>query len=152
MEAERPGDHNLPEDGRFAAPLWSCSHWRVPVAKFSLRRFENQALVSLVLSLLSVLTFAGLAGVLAFFLRRGLDAKDLVFLYGPRGKMAVLLAAAATLFLSAAGFGFGLNSAGQRRNDKQRLSWIGFFVGALILAFTLVLVFFFMQRGEQIIR
>jgi len=121
------------------------------VAKFSLRRFEDQAKASFLASLLSLFTFAGMAGVMGFFLKRGLASQDFVFLYGPRGKMAVLLAAAVTLLLSGAGFGFGLNSAGQRRNDRQRLSWIGFFLGALVLALTLVLVFVFIQRGEQII-
>ncbi len=122
------------------------------MAKFSLRRVDTQAQVGVLASAASVVTFLGLAGVLGFLLRRGLASQDFVFIYGPNGKIAVLGAGAITLGLAAIGFGFGLNSAGQRRNDKQRLSWIGFFVGALVLALTFVALFVFMQRGEAIIR
>jgi hypothetical protein len=66
--------------------------------------------------------------------------------------MAILLAAAITILLAATGFGFGLSSAGQRRNDKQQLSWIGFFIGAIVLAMTFVALFVFVQRGEMVVR
>lgn len=117
------------------------------MAKFSLRRFDNQAQASVLLSLLSIAPLVSLV----FFIVRKLDMKEFIFYYGPRARTAVLLSALATLILSAAGFGFGLNSAGQRRNDKQQLSWIGFFVGALVLAITIVLLFIFKQRGEAVI-
>ncbi len=117
------------------------------VAKFSLRRFDNQAQASVWLSLLSVAPL----GMLAFAILRRLDRAELIFYYGSRGKMLVLLSAMATFMLAAAGFGFGLNSAGQKRNDKQQLSWIGFFTGALVLALTCVLVFVFLRRGEAVV-
>jgi hypothetical protein len=55
-----------------------------------------------------------------------------------------------TMVLAASGFGFGLSSAGQRRNDKPQLSWTGFFIGAAILCLTVVLLFIFRVRGEFI--
>jgi CDP-diglyceride synthetase len=113
------------------------------VAKFSLRRFEDQALASAVLAAGAVLP------LLAFLLLmlQNLN-KEFIVVYGPNRRMAILAAAAATLLMSAGAFGFGLNSAGQRRNDRQRLSWAGFIGGAFVLAITIVgLVFFFMQ-GE----
>lgn len=122
------------------------------MAKFSLRRFETQAQVSLLLSLASLATFGATAALMFWFLRRGLQAQEFIFYYGSRGRMAVLLAVLVTLMLAVSGFGFGLNSAGQRRNDKQQLSWIGFFIGAFVLTLTLVLAFVFVQRGEMVIR
>jgi hypothetical protein len=118
------------------------------VAKFSLRRFENQAQVSALLSLLSVLPLA----VLTFFVMQKIDWAELVLYYGPNRRLAILGTAAVTLVMSAIGFGLGLSSAGQRRNDKQQLSWVGFFTGAIVLAMTMVVIFLFMQRGEPIIR
>lgn len=118
------------------------------MAKFSLRRFDTQAQVSAIISLLSIVPLV----VLAFFVLRYLDFKEMVLYYGPTRKTAIYAMAAVTLLLSATGFGFGLNSAGQRRNDKQQLSWIGFFTGAIVLSLTLVVLFLFRQRGEPIIR
>lgn len=118
------------------------------MAKFSLRRAENQAQVSALLSALSVLPLAALS----FFVVQKIDWAELVLYYGPNRRIAILGTAAVTLLMSAIGFGLGLNSAGQRRNDKQQLSWIGFFTGALVLALTFVVIFLFMQRGEPVIR
>lgn len=118
------------------------------MAKFSLRRFETQAQVSVLLSLLSFLPLASLT----FFIVRRFDFKEFIFYYAGPGRMGVLISAACTLLLATAGFGLGLNSAGQRRNDKQRLSWLGFFIGAVVLALTVVGVFLFVTRGEQVIK
>lgn len=114
------------------------------MGSFSLRRFDVQARVSLVLALASVITFIGLVLVV---LRR-FDPKELVVYYGGPTKTAIYLGTAVTLLLAAIGSGMGLNSVGQRRNDKQTWSWIGFFVGAVIICLTLVVFFFFRQRGE----
>lgn len=122
------------------------------MAKFSLRRSDSQAQASLVLSLISLLPLAAMVVFMAQFLKRGLNVQEVVFYYGPRGRAVTLICALSTMMLSAAGFGLGLSSAGQRRNDKQRLSWIGFFTGALVLAITFVLVFCLMKRGEMILQ
>jgi hypothetical protein len=117
------------------------------MAKFSLRRYDVQARFSAIVSLASVITLVGLALVLA----RRLDRSEWLVNYGPPTKMAVYLSTVVTLGLSIAGFGFGLNSAGQRRNDKPQLSWIGFFVGGGVLCLLLILFAFFRIRGESII-
>lgn len=118
------------------------------MGKFSLRRFDTQARASVVLSLVSLLPLLAMVG---FILTSNLDREQLLFYYGARRKIAILGSALMALLLAAGGFGFGLNSAGQRRNDKPQLSWIGFFTGALVLSLTCVLIFLFMSRGEQAI-
>lgn len=121
------------------------------MAKFSLRRYDNQAQVSVLLSLVSLLPLAAMTAIMVRLLMSRSDFTEFVFYYGPRARMAVLFCGLASMFLATCGFGFGLNSAGQRRNEKQQLSWIGFFTGALVLALTFVMVFIFMRRGEAII-
>ena len=115
------------------------------MAKFSLRRYDTQARVSLITSLASVVT---LAGLLAAVIRRTNFAERVLY-YGTRTQVAILAATVVTLMLSTIGFGMGLSSAGQRRNDKQKWSWIGFFVGAGVLCLTLIIFVFYMQ-GESV--
>jgi len=117
------------------------------VAKFSLRRYDTQARVSVIVSLASIASLM----VLAYLLCRNLVWSERVIFYGnPTYKLIVYGAAFVTMLLAASGFGFGLNSAGQRRNDKPQLSWTGFFVGAAVLCLTVVLVFIFRSRSEFI--
>jgi len=117
------------------------------MATFSLRRYDTQARASMIVSLVSLVALCGLA----FIVFQNLDPTDGVIYYGANRKLAILGGGAITLLLSAAGFGLGLNSAGQRRNDKPLLSWIGFFLGASVLCLTLIMLFFFRARGESAI-
>jgi hypothetical protein len=117
------------------------------VAKFSLRRYEDQAWFSVLLSSVSIPPFIAMAG----FILKNMDWQEKMLYYGSRGRAGILLCAVLALMLSSIGFGFGLNSAGQRRNEKQRLSWIGFFLGALVLTLTLVVLAGFYWRGEPVI-
>ena len=55
------------------------------------------------------------------------------------------------LGLSVLGFGFGISSAGERRNQKNHLSWAGFFVGAFAICATLILLATFFFWKESII-
>jgi hypothetical protein len=116
------------------------------VAKFSLRRPEEQAKASIRLSLGSVLTFAGFA----FLIYQRFSGPEFAVFYGSQRKLAVMLSAAITLLLSVAGLGLGYNSADQRRNEKKRLSWWGFFISASVMVLTLGLFAFFYIRGEQV--
>jgi hypothetical protein len=118
------------------------------VAKLSLRRVEDQARVSVVLSLLSVLPWAAAT----FWILRKFDYKEFMFYYSPRTRAGVMICAVVAILLSAIGFGLGLSSAGQRRNDKQQWSWVGFFTGAIVLTLTFVILAVFMVRGEAIIQ
>lgn len=121
--------------------------------KFSLRRYDTQARFGLLLSILSVGGLLALAALVvsadkgfAYF-----NTADLTITYGPVRRLAVLATGGMTALLAVSGFGFGLNSAGQRRNDKPMLSWISFFVGGAVLCLALVLLFFFMRQGQPIL-
>lgn len=109
---------------------------------FSLRRYDTQARFGLLLSLASVVSLMGLA----FIVLQNLQ--NMVIYYGNTRRAAIYGMGMITLMMAVAGFGFGLNSAGQRRNDKPMLSWISFFIGAVVLCLTVVLLFFFYRQGE----
>ena len=48
------------------------------------------------------------------------------------------------------GLFIGLNSAGQRRNTRSQLSWLGFFLNAGIIALAVcAVVFFYFARNPQ---
>jgi hypothetical protein len=117
------------------------------VANFSLRRYDTQARASVALAIASCVSFLAMTALVF----RHANWGEFMFPYGNLRKMLILVAGACTLLLAAAGFGMGLNSAGQRRNDKQRLSWVGFFVSAGVLCLTLVILFLFRSRGDPII-
>lgn len=117
------------------------------MAKFSLRRYDHQAIMSLTMSLISVLSLLGLAVILV----QNMKWDEMIIYYGSSRKMAVMAGTAVTLLLSAIGFGFGFNSVGQRRNEKQKLSWLGFFIGAGVISLTLILFILFRFRGEAVL-
>lgn len=114
------------------------------VAKFSLRRYEDQARVSLAAALASAVTFVGLLVLVA----RRFSLQELAVFYGQPTRIAILVATAVTALLAVIGFGLGINSVGQRRNEKQGLSWAGFFVAAAVLVLTICVFTFFFFRGE----
>ncbi len=113
-----------------------------------LRRYDVQADYACVLSLISVVPFLG--GV-ALVLRNYHHELGQI-IYGSKGLyLPVFLGC---LFFStvpsAIGFLLGWNSAGQRRNNKPRRSWIGFFLGGSILTLELILfIAFYMLRLPQ---
>ncbi len=117
------------------------------MAKLSLRRYDVQAVVSVYISILAILPLIALA----FFIAQQLDFSQWVFYYGKLRKLAILGSGLAALGLAAIGFGLGLNSAGQRRNDKPMMSWLGFFISAIVICLTLVLLYFFRERGESVL-
>ncbi len=116
------------------------------MAGFSLRKYETQARVSVAAALASIVPL----GALAFFILQPLDS-DLFIYYGAKRGIAIYGAGLLALSLAGAGFAFGLNSAGQRRNDVPRMSWLGFFLSALIITITLMLLLFFRSRGESVV-
>ncbi len=119
------------------------------VAKFSLRKVETQATASAVLSLSSLFFLLGLA-VLVF---RHFDwqSKSIFYKEGTLRVVALGLCGLFSLGLSVLGFGFGISSAGERRNQRNNLSWGGFFVGAFAICLTLVLLAFFFFWREPVL-
>ena len=112
--------------------------------KKSWNTFENQAKLSVILAVV------GGVGVLAAMVLLGRNFTNLQTFwvaYNPRTMWLPMLAAFLFLALSAGGAGFfiGLNSAGQRRNTRSRLAWIGFFAsaGVLMLAVCAAIFFYF---------
>jgi len=115
------------------------------VAKFSLRRYENQALFSVVLGITACLSL--IAQALMIF--RNLNWAEKVILYGnPTYKYMILLTSLISLGLGVGAVGFGFNSAGQRRNEKPQLSWAGFFLGAGVICLAVIFTSIFQIRSE----
>lgn len=113
-----------------------------------LRRYEVQATYAFALSLAAV---APMLGAIAIAWRNYQDDIGQI-VYGSRGMFLPLFLGSVLLsmFPGALGFALGWSSAGQRRNDRPSQSWIGFFIGGLVLAVDLILVIaFWMLRLEQ---
>ena len=108
------------------------------MARGTFRRFDMQAKASWIVSLASV---AGVV-ILAFLAWRNLDTDLRVIRYSATSMYQPLYLAicAVTMVLAAVGLVLGFNSAGQRRNELQTRSWLGFFVGTG--AFSLAIVLF----------
>jgi hypothetical protein len=106
------------------------------VAKGSLRRFDVQAKLALVLSLVALVFCAGL-GFLIFRNWRA-DTGQIIYNSGGIFAPVFLSLAAASALISVFAAALGFNSAGQRRNERQSSSWIGFFVGMGALTCTVV--------------
>ncbi len=122
------------------------------MAKFSLSRYDTQARVSVLVSAVSCI-FLAMLTVFVFSIDKGLkllDKSQYIVTYGHTRRLLVLGCGGAAILLAVIGFGMGLNSAGQRRNDKPTLSWLGFFLGAMVLCLAAILLFFFQTRGEPI--
>lgn len=104
----------------------------------SLRRYDVQANYALALAVAAIVPFLG-AGYLAVSRYDSVLAR---IIYGSQGKFVIAFATCALLSLaiSAVAFVLGWNSAGQRRNDKSGRSWLGFFLGGLLLTLNIVLL------------
>ena len=73
-------------------------------------------------------------------------------IYGSTGRYSpmFLLGTAGTMLLSVTGAVLGFNSAGQRRNELQRRSWTGFFLGTAAFAGAIIcLAAFYFLRMPQ---
>jgi hypothetical protein len=108
--------------------------------------YEKQATLSLVCG-----GVAGLAvlGFLAIMLPRFHPTEFEVMVgQGSKAYYALFASAGVAVLMGAAGFFLGLNSAGQKRNKKNRLSWAGFFLnaGLITLAMSALLFFWFTKE------
>jgi len=115
------------------------------VAKKSQFTYENQAKLSVGLAGVGALAVVAPLVLIGVNFRSAMAAG----VYSPEGKWILAFVAALLGAMLATGVGLiiGFNSAGQKRNTKPRLSWIGFFVNAAVLTLALVaaLAFFFMR-------
>ncbi len=112
-----------------------------------MRRYDVQATCGMAAALVSVVPALG--GVALSI--RNYDATLGQIVYGSSGLFlpAFLGCVAASALPAAVGFVLGWNSAGQRRNDKPGRSWVGFFVGGLVLTLDVILLIaFWMLRLE----
>ncbi len=102
------------------------------------RRFDVQAKYALVLSLGSVLPLV-VAATLAI---RNYDHNLGQIVHGSEGLFlpVFLTCLGLSLLVGAIGSALGLNSAGQRRNERPAWSWIGFLVGSTVVASNLILL------------
>lgn len=107
----------------------------------SLRRYDVQAKVALLISVLSALSLAALGVILLRNYQPDLRAIQFGTrsLYGP----IVFGTTAVTMLLSFTGVVMGFNSAGQRRNEMQARSWIAFFLGIAVLSGSIIAFFIF---------
>ncbi len=119
------------------------------MAKFSLRKPENQASASVVLSLSSLFFLMGMA-VLMF---RRFESENLTFYYSAKTLRFPMILVSALLAgaLATIGFGFGLNSAGNRRNFRTKHSWLGFFIGAFGICATIIMFALFWFWKESVL-
>lgn len=118
------------------------------MAKANLRQYNAQAKLSMVFAVASFLSLCALV----YLLQRRYNFEMKQFIYGTASKYApaVYLTTAVTMLLAAAAAAIGGNSAGQKRNDKTRLSWTAFFIGAVVLAVTIIaFAMFYMNRFPQ---
>lgn len=115
----------------------------------SLRRYDVQASYALFFALGSLFPLAGAVGI--GLSRYQSDLGQIVYggskgLFVPAYFGCVLL----SMVCGGLGFVFGWSSAGEPRNDKQRRSWIGFFLGGSVVTCDMILTLaFFMLRFKQ---
>lgn len=107
----------------------------------SLRRFEVQARVSVVLAVISVFPLV----IAAALVYRNYHSELGQIVYGAEGRFVPLFLGMVLCSLIPAFLGFvlGWNSAGQRRNDKPMRSWVGFFVGGGVVTLDIILMLAF---------
>ena len=111
----------------------------------NLRRYDVQAKYAFALAMVSIVpAFAAL-----WMGWRRFDADLGRIIYGSQGQFVLAFVGCVVLSAAPAALGFvmGWSSAGQRRNDQSRRSWIAFFVGGSVLTLNVVLLIaFFMLR------
>lgn len=94
--------------------------------------------------------FAAMAAL--YCVLKGFDWQVFMLTYNRKGPRLIFLGASLFVCLAAGVIGFfvGFNSAGQRRNKKSRLSWIGFFANAALIAVALMVAIFFVLTRNAI--
>lgn len=96
----------------------------------SLKTYEDQAKFSVILG---VVASVAVLGAIVLILQR-FDWATFMIPMRSKGRMVAILGAiGVAALLSVIGFFVSLNTAGQKRNKNQSLSWTGFFFNAIVL-------------------
>ena len=106
-----------------------------------LSKYEDQARLSVYLGMLGILAVLG-AVVMMY---THFEATTFYVYFNPNKSFVMLLVLGLLggLVVSVIGFFLGLNSAGQKRNTRSRLSWQGFFLNAIVITLLLSAAIFF---------
>lgn len=118
------------------------------------RLHETQAWVSAFFGVAAIICLLGLT----YGVFRGFDKDMMAINFNPNSglgkfrKVIVFGGAALTIGLGLTAGLMGFNSLGQKRNNKQGMSWIGLGLGALSVASAPILLFAWMELSQAIIR
>ena len=120
------------------------------MAKGGIRRFDVQAKWSMIFSIAAALGCLSLAAGMS--MRWQGDLHQFVFSAQSLYQPVVICTSGLTILLALFGTALGFSSAGQRRNDKQKMSWLGFFLGAgsLSISFVLFAGFYFFSASMML--
>ena len=113
-----------------------------------LRRYDVQARFALTLALAAFVPL--LAAVYEGWSHYDTTLHAVV--YGDEGvfKVGFLGCVGVAAAFGLLGVALGYNSAGQRRNDRQLSSWMGFLIGGCVVSFSLVALFAFVELGVEV--
>ncbi len=118
------------------------------------RLYDTQATFGATLGVLGLLAIFAL-GVLVF---KNFDTQQKVIWYNPASKgltrfrePAVLAVAAATVLIGGVAGVLGFNSLGQKRNNRQGMSWLGLALGALSIVLAALALVAWMRMRIPII-
>lgn len=113
-----------------------------------LNDYEKQALASVALAAVAAVAMI----VQAALILPKFNFADFEYAYSSKTlRQPIILGMTALAGIAAiAGILMGLNSAGQNRNKKQQMSWIGFFGNALVITITVVVFIMFWFAKEDI--
>lgn len=119
------------------------------MARSAAGNYEKQAKYSIILAVVAAIAAVAVAGLFA----RNFNAEYRQIIYGSGSKFLPMAGAGlvTALLTSAAGFFLAFNSAGQKRNTQSRLSWIGFFTNAGLIAVSLTLMMVFVLLKLELV-
>lgn len=101
------------------------------------RLYDTQALFSAIIGAISVLFVIALAVVVA----RNFDPHSKVIWFNPRNRWrepAIFAATAGAVLCGVISGWMGFNSLGQKRNNRQGMSWLGLALGAFSMVLAVV--------------
>jgi uncharacterized integral membrane protein len=97
------------------------------------------------IGLISSIAAAVFVLLLAVFVLQNFDPTEKTIIFSRQSARypAILGATGLSAFFSTIGFGLGISSLGHKRNSRQRESWAGFLVGAMMICLAIILFVMF---------